>query len=121
MTGIEEFPPAVEDARANARLNDITNCRFLCGSTEQKIAALHRADAVVLDPPRQGAAPGVIKALAGLKPSRIAYLSCNPSTLARDAARLVDQGYELKKLYLGDMFPHTYHIELLALFLPGGK
>lgn len=121
VTGIEEFPLAVEDAKANARLNGITNCRFLCGSTEQKIAALQRADAVVLDPPRQGAAPGVIRAVAGLKPSRIAYLSCNPSTLARDAARLTEEGYALKKLFLGDMFPHTYHIELLAIFLPGGK
>lgn len=121
VTGIEEFPPAVEDAKANARLNGITNCRFLCGRIEQKIAALQRADAVVLDPPRQGAAPGVVKALAGLKPSRIAYLSCNPSTLARDAARLGEEGYSLKKVFLGDMFPHTYHIELLAIFLPGGK
>ncbi|HAD81358.1 MAG: 23S rRNA (uracil-5-)-methyltransferase RumA [Candidatus Edwardsbacteria bacterium RIFOXYD12_FULL_50_11] len=115
VTAIEEFAPAVDDARVNAALNNIGNCEFLCGRAEDQLIKLKSADALVLDPPRQGAAPGVIEAIAGLNPARIAYLSCNPSTLARDAALLVGRGYKLQKLFLADMFPQTYHIENLAI------
>jgi len=115
VAAIEEFAPAVEDARANAVLNGIENCEFLCGKSEDLISSIKTADAVVLDPPRQGAEQEVIKAILKLDPGRIAYLSCNPSTLARDTALLVSGGYRLKKLYLADMFPQTYHIENLAI------
>jgi 23S rRNA (uracil1939-C5)-methyltransferase len=115
VVAIEEFAPAVEDARANAALNNIGNCEFLCGRAEDQLIKIKSADAVVLDPPRQGAAPGVIEAIVSLSPSRIAYLSCNPSTLARDAALLIGRGYKLQKLFLADMFPQTYHIENLAI------
>jgi 23S rRNA (uracil1939-C5)-methyltransferase len=117
VTAIEEFAPAVDDARVNAALNNIGNCEFLCGRAEDQLIKLKSADALVLDPPRQGAAPGVIEAIAGLNPARIAYLSCNPSTLARDAALLVGRGYKLQKLFLADMFPQTYHIENLAILI----
>ncbi|MBU1356399.1 MAG: 23S rRNA (uracil(1939)-C(5))-methyltransferase RlmD [Candidatus Edwardsbacteria bacterium] len=115
VAAIEEFAPAVDDARANAALNNIGNCEFLGGRVEDQLIKIKSADALVLDPPRQGAAPGVIEAIARLNPSRIAYLSCNPSTLARDAALLINNGYKLQKLFLADMFPQTYHIENLAI------
>lgn len=115
VAAIEEFAPAVDDARANAALNNIGDCEFLCGRVEDQLIKIESADAVVLDPPRQGASPGVIEAIAKLNPSRIAYLSCNPSTLARDAALLMGSGYKLQKLFLADMFPQTYHIENLAI------
>lgn len=115
VVAIEEFAPAVDDARSNAAVNNISNCEFLCGRAEDQLIKIKSADALVLDPPRQGAAPGVIEAIARLSPSRIAYLSCNPSTLARDAALLIGKGYKLQKLFLADMFPQTYHIENLAI------
>jgi 23S rRNA (uracil1939-C5)-methyltransferase len=116
VVAIEEFGPAVEDAKANTILNGIGNCEFLCGKVANLLAGLGKADVVVLDPPRQGAGPDVIKTIVKLGPSRIAYLSCNPSTLARDAASLKEQGYLLRKMFMADMFPQTYHIENLAIF-----
>lgn len=115
VVAIEEFAPAVEDAEANAVLNKIDNCEFLCGRAEEQLGKIKAADAVVLDPPRQGAGPEVISAISRLNPYRIAYLSCNPATLARDAALLAGSGYKLQKLFLADMFPQTYHIENLAI------
>ncbi len=115
VVAIEEFAPAADDAKANAALNGIANCENLCGRVEDQLIKVKSADAVVLDPPRQGAAPGVIAAIIKLNPSRIAYLSCNPSTLARDAALLADGGFSLQKFFLADMFPQTYHIENLAI------
>jgi len=115
VTGIEEAAPAVEDARASAEKNGIGNCIFLCGRAEDVLREVPAADRVVLDPPRQGARPEVIREIGRLGPDRVAYLSCNPSTLARDLKLFASLGYGLHRLLTADMFPHTYHIEALAM------
>lgn len=116
VVAVEEYAPAVEDAKINAKLNGINNCEFICGLSEKVMARIEKADAVVLDPPRQGALPDVTKAIIKLAPGKVAYMSCNPSTLARDAGILIGGGYRLQRLYMADMFPQTYHIENLAIF-----
>ena len=83
---------------------------------EKVTADLPEADVAIVDPPRSGLDPRVLRAVAGSAPSRILYLSCEPSTLARDAALLRAEGYDVERLELFDFFPQTYHIENLALF-----
>jgi len=80
---------------------------------------LSQVDIAVVDPPRTGMDPRVLRAVAGSAPSRIVYLSCEPSTLARDAGLLQEEGYRVERLELFDFFPQTYHIENLALFRRG--
>lgn len=116
LVGVESFPTAVEDANKNARLNGICNCRFLAGFAEQILPTLsQRFEAVVLDPPRAGCQPQVIKAVERMKIPRVVYVSCEPSTLARDLARFQQAGYCVKKVQPIDMFPQTYHVETVVL------
>lgn len=115
VTGIEVNAPAVADARHN--LADLDNITLLEGPVEDVLTGLdHRFDAVVVDPPRAGLAPEVIDALVAMAPQRLVYVSCDPATLARDARRLVRQGYTLAWVQPVDLFPQTYHIENVALF-----
>jgi 23S rRNA (uracil1939-C5)-methyltransferase len=116
--GIEVAPAAVADAVRNARANGIENCSFLTGEVRHVLPALIadgvRADVVVADPPRAGFHPKALVTLATLAPARIVYVSCNPSTLARDVGDLVRRGYRLEWVQPVDMFPQTPHIEAVA-------
>jgi 23S rRNA (uracil1939-C5)-methyltransferase len=117
VIGIEEARTAVRDALHNGR--DVPNARFIQAKTEHVLPALDgRPDAVVLDPARVGCHPDVLAALLGLKPLRIVYVSCDPSTLARDLRILTDAGYVLREVQPLDMFPQTYHIESVATLEP---
>jgi 23S rRNA (uracil1939-C5)-methyltransferase len=116
--GIEVSAAAVDDAVRNARANGIENCTFLPGEVRHVLPGLMRdgvrAEVVVADPPRAGFHPKALHALAALGPERLVYVSCNPSTLARDLADLVRQGYRLEWVEPVDMFPQTPHIEAVA-------
>jgi 23S rRNA (uracil1939-C5)-methyltransferase len=115
VVGIEEHPGAVADAAASAALNDIDNARFVAGDVARELAALDRADVVVLNPPRKGCALEVLAEVVRLAPRAIAYLSCDPHTLARDLARLTTRGYRTIRVTPFDMLPHTPHVEALAI------
>ncbi|MBI3742161.1 MAG: 23S rRNA (uracil(1939)-C(5))-methyltransferase RlmD [Chloroflexi bacterium] len=112
---IEENPRAVKDARANAA--NISKIEFHVGAVEKILPRIEsRIDLVVADPPRAGMDARVIDALIAQKPRAIAYVSCDPATLARDARKLVDGGFVLREVQPVDMFPQTYHIECVAWF-----
>jgi 23S rRNA (uracil1939-C5)-methyltransferase len=114
VLGIEGYPPAVADARDNARRHTITNVAFSAEPAEG--AAVHHGsfDLVVLDPPRGGAYP-VMRDLLKLRPPRILYISCDPATLVRDLQPLVHHGYSVVSSQPFDFFPQTWHIESLTL------
>jgi 23S rRNA (uracil1939-C5)-methyltransferase len=116
--GIEVSAAAVADAVRNAAANGIANCTFLTGEVRHVLPTLTaqgvRAPVVVADPPRAGFHPRALAALAALAPERIVYVSCNPSTLARDAGDLLGRGYRLEWVQPVDMFPQTPHIEAVA-------
>ncbi|HKK99669.1 MAG TPA: 23S rRNA (uracil(1939)-C(5))-methyltransferase RlmD [Desulfotignum sp.] len=115
VTGIEIIDAAVADARKNARLNQIENCRFLKGDIRQVLPQLKQTpDVVVIDPPRVGMHKDVVAQVTALRPGTIVYVSCNPATLARDL-ELLSSVYAVQKVQPVDMFPHTYHIESVAL------
>jgi 23S rRNA (uracil1939-C5)-methyltransferase len=114
VIGVETFPPAVEDARFNARDNKLGNARFIVGDVARALTDVRKADVVVLDPPRKGCSPATLKGITALTPRRIVYVSCNPATLARDLKRLVGSGYRLTTVDPIDMFPQTAHIETIA-------
>ncbi|MCF0138404.1 MAG: 23S rRNA (uracil(1939)-C(5))-methyltransferase RlmD, partial [Oscillospiraceae bacterium] len=119
VIGAEIIPEAIENARKNARLNGIENVEFICADAAQAAELLLktgvRPEAVVVDPPRKGMDEAAIKALCGMEPRRIAYVSCNPATLARDITVFSACGYELKKATAVDMFPRTAHVETVVL------
>jgi len=116
--GVELAQAAVDDAGKNAAANGITNCTFLCGEVRFVLPSLIAkgvtAEVVVADPPRAGFHPKALHALATLGARRIVYVSCNPTTLARDLGELVRGGYRLEWVQPVDMFPHTPHIEAVA-------
>jgi 23S rRNA (uracil1939-C5)-methyltransferase len=115
VIGIEEDASAVADALLNAA--ELANVEFIEGNVEALLSQLdRRIDLAVLDPPRQGCKPEALAALIELAPRRFVYVSCDPATLARDARRLTDGGYQLVEVQPVDMFPQTYHIESVALF-----
>lgn len=123
--GIEVVKEAVEDARTNARYNGVENATFLWGTAEEVLPELiakeEKLHVVILDPPRHGCQERVLEAVAACRPQRVIYVSCNPATLARDADRLLSRGYRLAEVQPIDMFPQTYHVECVALFLPSAK
>lgn len=119
VIGIETVPEAVEKAKENAVTNGVDNIRFETGSVEHVLTEDFKAkyplpNVVICDPPRVGMHAKVITALLEMQPQRIVYVSCNPATQARDIA-LLDEKYRLKKIKPVDMFPHTPHIESVAL------
>lgn len=117
--GIEIVAPAIENARKNATLNSIENVDFEIGSADSVMAQWaengQRADVLVVDPPRKGLDEGFIEAAITMKPNKIVYVSCNPSTLARDAALFAEGGYVVKKVQPIDLFPQTIHVETVVL------
>lgn len=114
VIGVEENPVAVDDAVVNAELSD--NVWFYEGPVEAALPVIEeRIDLVVLDPPRSGVEWEALEGLAGLGPARIAYVSCDPATLARDVRRLGEAGYRLVEVQPVDLFPQTYHVESVAL------
>ncbi|BFM16778.1 23S rRNA (uracil(1939)-C(5))-methyltransferase RlmD [Maricurvus nonylphenolicus] len=119
VIGVEAIESMVQRGRENSEANLLTNCEFVAADLEQddcEKAWNHRAiDAVLLDPPRAGAQQ-VAALLGRLQADKIVYVSCNPASLARDAKALADQGFRLARLGVMDMFPHTAHIESMALF-----
>ena len=120
VVGVEGDPLSVNQALSNAKLNNITNVQFYCANLFQETYnspwAKQKFNKLLLDPPRAGAKE-ILDIVPTWKPERIVYVSCNPATLARDAKILVDQGYRLTMAGLMDMFPHTQHVEVMALFV----
>ncbi len=113
--GVEIIPEAIEDARRNALLNGIRNAEFEVGAAEVVMPEWQRKgiqpDVIVVDPPRKGCDPALIRTMLELRPARIVYVSCDPSTLARDLRLLEDGGYRTVEVQPVDMFPHTGHVE----------
>jgi 23S rRNA (uracil1939-C5)-methyltransferase len=116
VTAIEENPRAVQLGRLNARINS-ARVEYLPGQVEKalKQVRIGRHSAAVLDPPRAGCEPAALAEILRLGPERVVYISCEPSTHARDLIALVRGGYRVRRAAIVDMFPHTYHIESVAL------
>jgi 23S rRNA (uracil1939-C5)-methyltransferase len=113
--GIEENKMAIEDHRFNAERNGIKNVRLIRGKVEDVLKNLTRKpDLIVLDPPRTGCKT-ILDQVARLKPQKIVYVSCEPTTFSRDLRLFSDRGYSLQRLSLIDMFPQTYHMEVIGL------
>jgi tRNA/tmRNA/rRNA uracil-C5-methylase (TrmA/RlmC/RlmD family) len=111
---IEASASAVRDGRFNLR--DYPNAHYHEGAVEEEIQRIERADLVLLDPPRGGAEGEVLEKIAALTPRTICYISCDPASLARDAARLGERGYEIASASAYDLFPQTAHIECVFAF-----
>ncbi|WP_112179854.1 23S rRNA (uracil(1939)-C(5))-methyltransferase RlmD [Paraliobacillus zengyii] len=117
--GVEIVPEAIEDAKNNAKLNQMDNVEFVVGQAEKIMpwwtAQGLKPDVIVVDPPRKGCEEALLEAMTTMQPKRIVYVSCNPSTLARDLRILEDGGYQTKQIQPVDMFPQTMHVEAVAL------
>lgn len=125
VTGLEFNLSAVADAEINARLNRLKYCRFLAGDAKDLIPELlddgENFSRIILNPPRTGCSPAVLNGVALMKPDKIAYISCNPLTLARDLVLLSDKGFKISHIYPVDMFPQTPHIECVACIEPANR
>ena len=117
--GVEIVPQAIEDAKRNAELNGIENAHFEAGPAEEVIPKWYaegkRFDVLVVDPPRKGCDEKLLDTILEYKPKRIVYVSCDPATLARDLRILEDGGYRTQEVQPVDMFPHSSHVECVAL------
>ncbi|MEI2702339.1 MAG: 23S rRNA (uracil(1939)-C(5))-methyltransferase RlmD [Baekduia sp.] len=118
--GLELIEEAIADAIDNARANEISNARFFAGDTRLALRDLveeaGRPDVVIVDPPRAGLSQKVVRRIIEAAPKRIVYVSCNPTTLAPNAAQLAEAGYSLGAVTPVDMFPQTPHVECVAVF-----
>ena len=116
--GIEIVEAAIEDAKINAKLNKLDNTEFYAGKAEEVVPKMYKegktANVVVVDPPRKGCDDKVLDTIVSMAPDRVVYVSCNPSTLARDLAYLDERGYKCIEIQPVDMFPHTMHVECVA-------
>ena len=119
VVGVEIIESAVADAIDNAKANEISNARFYAGdirlAMRDLVAEAGRPDVCVVDPPRSGLSQKVVRRIIEAGPQRVVYVSCNPTTLAPNAAQMVEAGYRLVKVRPVDMFPQTPHIECVAL------
>jgi len=120
VIGVEQTASAIADAKRNAEHNKISNVEFICGDVKETLLQsksgvqhINFPDCVIIDPPRSGMHPDVVKELLNVAPERIVYVSCNPATQARDL-KILSEKYAIEKVQPVDMFPHTYHIEAVA-------
>lgn len=118
--GVEIIPEAIRDAKENAVRNEIDNAEFFVGKAEEIVPKMYqeknlRADVVVVDPPRKGCDEILLQTISEMQPDRIVYVSCDSATLARDLRYLSDQGYELRKFSMVDLFGQTVHVETVCL------
>ena len=119
VIGVESVPEAIEDAKANAKRNEITNCEFFVGDmkvvfNEAFIANHGKPDVIITDPPRDGMHKDVIEQILKIEPQKVVYVSCNSATQARDLA-LMDEKYKVTRVRPVDMFPQTHHVENVVL------
>ena len=119
VIGVEYVEAAVEDARINSAENNISNAAFYAGDmkdvlSDEFIQTNGRPDVIITDPPRAGMHEDVVRVILGAAPQKIVYVSCNPATQARDISMLAEK-YEVSKVQPVDMFPHTHHVENVAL------
>ena len=118
VVAIENNPDAVKDAKRNAKINGVNNIRFILADARKALSKLiaerEKPDLIVLDPPRDGLSKKIILRIVELAPSKIAYVSCNPTTVARDLKTLSEK-YRILSIQPIDMFPHTYHIETITV------
>lgn len=117
--GIESIKAAIDDAKENSKLNNVNNTEFILGKAEEVIPDLMdkgtKCNKIVLDPPRKGCEKEVIEAIVKMSPEKIVYVSCNPTTMARDLKGLLENGYKVMEVQPVDMFPHTTHVECVVL------
>lgn len=117
--GAEIVEEAVEDAKENAKLNNIKNAEFICGDAEETAEIFEekgiKPDIIVVDPPRKGCSEELLNIMAKMNPQKIVYISCDPATLARDVKILTELGYNTDKAFPVDMFPRTPHVETIVL------
>lgn len=120
VLGVDIVPEAIEDAKRNAARNNIGNIDFFAADVGKFMLEYPqyqgKVDTIILDPPRAGIAPKTLRKVIDLDARQLVYISCNPATQARDIKTLEESGYKLKKFSLVDQFPHTSHIEAVALF-----
>ena len=124
--GVEIVPQAIEDARENARRNQITNAEFYVGKAEEVLPELFerkgiRPDVIVVDPPRKGCDEKCLETMIAMQPERIVYVSCDPATLARDLKILCGGGSEIRRVRAVDQFGHTCHVEVVIMMQYCGK
>ena len=120
VIGVEIVPQAIEDAKFNAKINEISNAEFICGDATSAASELKKRnihpETVIVDPPRKGITPELIDTIANdFSPERVVYVSCDPATLARDIKIFTENGYELKEYTPVDLFPRTSHVETVVL------
>lgn len=119
--GIEIVEEAIKDAKINAKINNLDNVEFYVGKAEEVVPKMYkqgkRANVVVVDPPRKGCDENVLDTIVSMEPDRVVYVSCSPSTLARDLNYLDERGYKCLEVQPVDMFPHSVHIENVALIV----
>lgn len=120
VRGVEIIPEAIENARENAVINNLTNTEFYVGSAEEVLPAIYEkehchADVIVVDPPRKGCDAALLETIVKMTPDRVVYVSCDSATLARDLKWLGEHGYKTVKAQPVDMFPHTNHVETVVL------
>ncbi len=118
--GVEIVPPAIEDAKKNAQINNITNAEFFVGAAEEVLPEKYKkekifADVIVVDPPRKGCDQSLLDTILAMAPKRVVYVSCDPATLARDLKYLCEKDYELKRVRAVDQFAHSTHVETVCL------
>lgn len=119
VIGVELNADAVKDARENAKINKVSNIKFIKADAGEFMVSMansgEKADVVIMDPPRNGSDKAFLSSLAALSPKKVVYISCNPETQKRDIMFLVKNGYKVKRIQPVDMFPHTNHVEMVVL------
>lgn len=118
LVGVEIVPKAIEDAKENAKSNDIENARFICGDAAKAAETLKSEgltpDVIIIDPPRKGCDKSLIETISQMNPKRVVYVSCDPATLARDLAVFAELGFKAHEATPVDMFPRTSHVECVT-------